>query len=105
MGELRQREPRLEIPALIRAVRDLPCTIAIPGVCIGRDIVACHSNEDRHGKGKGAKAHDCFIAAGCPPCHDWIDRNRHPERWDIMARARDRTLYLLFKNGKVKVTT
>jgi hypothetical protein len=103
VNALRQREPRLEIPALIRAVRELPCTLRVEGVCIDRDVIAAHSNNEKHGKGKGLKSHDCFVAAACPPCHDWIDRNRHEERWEIMERGMDRTLYLLFKNGKLKV--
>lgn len=102
-GELRQREPRLEIPALIKAVRGLPCTLRIPGVCIDRDTFAAHSNAESHGKAKGGKSHDCFIASACKPCSDWLDVERHPERWDVMRRAMDRTLYLLFKSGKLKV--
>lgn len=103
MNELRQREPHLALPKLLVAVRQLPCTLRIPNVCIDRDVCAAHSNEDDHGKGKGLKAHDCFIAAACPPCHDHIDRRRDPERWEIMRRARDRTLYLLFKNRLLQV--
>lgn len=104
-GQVRQREPRLQLPALIVAVRGLPCTVEIPGVCIGRDdlTIAAHSNEDQHGKGKGLKSHDCFICAACPPCHDWLDRKRDPTRFDVARRARDKTLYLLFERGKLKV--
>lgn len=35
-------------------------------------IVACHSNQLKHGKGKGIKAHD-IPAYGCNVCHDKID--------------------------------
>lgn len=108
MREIRQREPRLEIPALTKAVRDFPCTLEVPGVCWGfREgcIVWCHSNKDRHGKGKGLKAHDCFGAAGCTPCHRYVDTHRGPEVDEIMQRGRDRTLYLLFERGKLKVVT
>lgn len=102
-GEIRQREPRLEIPKLIEAVRGLPCTIRIPGLCIDRDTFAAHSNAEEHGKAKGAKSHDCFIAAACQPCHDYIDTKRDPNRWEIMRKGRDRTLYLLFKEKKLMV--
>src|SRR5579871_883711 len=44
------------------------CTF--PG-CQARDgtLVACHSNWEIHGKGKGIKADDNRIAAGCARCH------------------------------------
>lgn len=101
---LRQREPRLELPKLIAAVRTLEeCTLNVPDICIGRDFMACHDNSYQAGKGKGLKSHDCFIAAGCLPCHKYIDDSRHEDRWEIMRKARDRTLYLLFKTGKLKV--
>ena len=103
---LRQREPRLELPAYLAAVRKLDeCTVRIPGLCINRDIQAAHDNSDACGKGKGLKAHDCYTFGACPPCHDYLDRTRDPDRWDIMRRARDRTLYLLFREGKVNVTS
>ena len=35
------------------------------------DICVRHSNEDRHGKGKGIKAHDIFFFYGCQPCEDY----------------------------------
>jgi hypothetical protein len=101
-GEVRQREPRLELPAFLAAVRSLEeCTVRVAG-CIDRNIQAAHDNSERLGKGKGLKAHDCFSFAACPPCHDYLDRLRDPERWEIMARARDRTLYLLFREKKLK---
>lgn len=36
-------------------------------------VVACHSNSQRHGKGTGIKAHD-LVAYLCPTCHDLLDR-------------------------------
>lgn len=105
MNTVRQREPRLLLPALTRAVRGFPCTLRVPDVCIGGTdtTVWCHSNDQLHGKGVGLKSHDCFGAAGCAACHKWIDSTRDPERWEIMNRGRDETLYLLFKEGKLKV--
>lgn len=32
-----------------------------------------HSNQLRHGKGTGTKAHDLFGAYLCQRCHDWFD--------------------------------
>lgn len=75
MSELRQREPSIEIPVLRELVRGAPCTFRIPGVCRGdyETTCWCHSNEQRHGKGVGKKAHDLFGAIGCKECHDWYD--------------------------------
>lgn len=105
VGELRQREPRLEIPSLTRAVRGFPCTFRVPGVCAGGTdtTVWCHSNEEQHGKGKGLKSHDCHGAAGCYACHLWYDTTRDAQRAEVFRQAKDRTLYLLFKEGKLKV--
>lgn len=99
------REPRLEIPALPKAIRGFPCCLMVPGVCIGdRDgVMWCHDNSESLGKGKGLKSHDCFGAAGCLPCHKWVDDERHPQRFEVMRRGRDRTLYLLFKEKKLRV--
>ncbi len=35
-----------------------------------------HSNQSRHGKGTGIKAHDCFAAALCRDCHSTIDEGK-----------------------------
>lgn len=56
--------------------RGQPCYLAIPGCCT-RDIatvVPCHSNQIRHGKGKGIKALDVFTVPGCRACHAEIDQ-------------------------------
>lgn len=100
------REPRLEVPAYLEAVRQIDqCTIRSPA-CVGiRDgIMACHSNESILGKGKGCKTHDPFAVAGCPPCHTYIDDSRHEDRFDLMRLAHFRTLYILFRDKKVKAT-
>lgn len=124
MSELRQREPRIEITFLTkRAPRIAPaCTFSIPGVTHTRDetLVWCHSNEERHGKGIGLKAHDFFGAIGCQACHDWYDiesrRNAQPagSYLEAVQRVRDdevrrmvfdaafiKTLIWLHQNGYV----
>lgn len=35
--------------------------------------VLCHSNESKHGKGKGIKASDVYTFYGCSGCHKWYD--------------------------------
>jgi hypothetical protein len=105
VNDVRQRQPRLLLPALTRSARGMPCTFRVDEVCNHDDAttVWAHSNEERHGKGKGLKAHDCFGAWACFSCHEWYDRNRGPVRDAAFARARDRTLYELFARGKLKV--
>lgn len=39
-------------------------------------IVAAHSNQQKHGKGMGIKAHDCFIAYLCHECHQSYDSGK-----------------------------
>lgn len=41
------------------------------------NIVLCHSNKLKHGKGRGVKAHDlpCYL---CPTCHDIVDGRLAP---------------------------
>lgn len=53
------------------------CQVKIPGVCQGYSPEGCepaHSNQQRHGKGKGLKAEDCFYAAACHACHVELDQ-------------------------------
>lgn len=103
-GQVRQREPRLEIPALRKSANGMPCTIQRVGTCNGREdtTVWCHSPFGKD-KGVGMKAHDSNGCFGCGPCHDWLDRTRDPERREVFERAKDRSYYLLFERGKLKV--
>jgi hypothetical protein len=59
-----------------------PCLIRIPGVCHGNDgtVVAAHSNQSRHSKGKARKAHDQYSVWACVACHHWIDQSGIPSR-------------------------
>lgn len=58
---------------LTEIVRDAP-------ICFGcgrhndGTIVAAHSNQGIHGKGRSIKAHDCFVAALCYVCHSDLDQ-------------------------------
>lgn len=99
------REPRLVMPSLTRTAEGRECTLMVPGVCNGRTdtTVWAHSNQDRHGKGKGLKSHDPFGAWACFACHNWYDQGRDPDRHDVFERGRDRTFYQLFKEGTLKV--
>lgn len=53
-----------------------PCYLRIPRCCTGQANDPCHSNQLRHGKGKGIKAHDEFTVPGCRACHNEIDQGK-----------------------------
>jgi hypothetical protein len=63
--------------ALLDLARGMPCKIRVPGVCCSdpRTVVACHSNQSRHGKAGWLKTHDWAAAWGCVACHAHIDQN------------------------------
>ena len=52
-------------------------------------VVACHSNSIRDGKGRGVKAHD-IPAYLCQACHDRADGRSNPE---LTQEARDLEFY------------
>lgn len=87
---------------LLEAVRDFPCQI-----CGAEDgtIVAAHSNQLRHGKGRGIKAHDYAIAALCYQCHMEIDQGNGSRESKTQAwnDAHINTLHLLFDRGIIEV--
>ncbi|MNV07126.1 hypothetical protein D3C71_975420 [compost metagenome] len=64
--------------ALLNLAQGMPCKLQVPGVCCGdpRTVVACHSNQSRHGKAGWLKAHDWAAAWGCRTCHAYIDQNQ-----------------------------
>lgn len=80
----------------LAACRGEPCYLRVPGVCcsIGwshPSVVDCHSNQLKHGKGKGLKAKNEYTVPGCGPCHAWIDQNRvgtpKQVKFDVWDRA------------------
>lgn len=88
---------------LLEAVRDLPCTVC--GIEDGT-VVAAHSNQMRHGKGKALKAHDWAIAAMCYACHSQVDQGKDLDkatRFGLWDRAFERTLHLLWERGIIEV--
>ena len=78
----------------LETCRNLPCQH-----CGAEDgtVVAAHSNEGIHGKGKGIKASDEFIAALCFTCHANLDQGRmsKQERIDIWHNAHIKTIAIL----------
>jgi hypothetical protein len=102
------REPSLEIQALRDLAKDKPCLVRTP-VCNGRTdtTVWAHSNQQRHGKGIGKKAHDCFGALACSACHDFLDNKipniPHEQKVEYFEAGRDRTELYLWREGLICV--
>ena len=88
---------------LLEAVRQLPCSVC--GIEDGT-VVAAHSNQLRHGKGKGIKAHDWAVISACYKCHSEIDQGKDLDkatRFGLWDRAFERTLQLLWEREIIKV--
>ena len=99
--ELRQREPRLEIPKLRAYANGQECTVRHPAHCIGIGVVAAHYNWQDGGKGKGLKCHDTHIAFACIGCHVFLDDAASAsveERKLWWLRGHLRTLYILVRD-------
>lgn len=84
----------------LEACRSLPCQH-----CGAEDgtVVAAHSNEGAHGKGRGIKASDEFIAALCFTCHANLDQGRmsKQERIEMWQKAHERTILLLANKNDI----
>lgn len=69
-------------------------------------IVACHSNSQRHGKGTGLKAHD-ITAYLCGHCHDMLDGRTgnltREEKERLFADALFETWLWLMREGLLEV--
>lgn len=69
--------------------------------------VPAHANWQQYGKGTGLKAHDCFVAALCTACHDYVDgrigKATDEERQEIWANAWRKTILLWFESGVLHV--
>lgn len=55
------------------------CYLRIPGVCRNRSdtVVPAHSNQLKHGKGRGIKAKDEFTVPACYWCHAELDQGKN----------------------------
>lgn len=88
------------------SARGQQCAFQIPGVCNGNPetTVWAHSNKQRHGKGRGLKAHDIFGAYACSACHEWYDQGpaSRDEKDDAFQLAHERSLLKLVTEGVLK---
>lgn len=87
---------------LLEACRELPCQI-----CGKQDgtVVAAHSNQLRHGKGRGLKAPDYAVASLCFTCHMEIDSGKAMDketRRNLWNEAHISTMHMLWEMGVIK---
>ena len=93
-------------PKLLQTAKGAPCMFELVGCNFDPETtVWAHSNEYRHGKGKGTKADDCFGAFACSNCHYEYDNGRmtREQKQIVFENAMYKTWRYLWENGKVKV--
>ena len=69
-------------------------------------VVACHSNQQRDGKGTGIKASDAAIAFLCGQCHFQVDGGTmlsRSQRVDLWESAHRKTMRWLIENERLVV--
>jgi len=79
-----------------------------PDICNHDDttVVACHSNQQIHGKATSLKANDCFFTFGCFECHAELDSGKQYSREDkvyFFERGMAKTWLYLWESGKIQV--
>lgn len=89
---------------LLDAARGQQCMIQLPGICRNNPetVVAAHSNLYRHGKGRGIKAHDCFVAWACYDCHSELDQGHkfnYEQKQEYWQQGFEKTLLQMFLQG------
>ncbi len=90
--------PYVRDKRILEFCRTLPCQSC--GIDNGT-IVAAHSNQSIHGKGRGIKASDQYVAALCYECHYEVDQGRlcRQTKQMIWNEAHERTKRLLQLEG------
>ena len=90
---------------ILMSAKGQPCTVHSIW-CNGNPetTVAAHSNQSIHGKSRGMKAHECYIAYACSDCHRWLDESAasRAEKVEAFNAAMHRTWLLLLQNGVLK---
>ena len=88
-------------PKLLKLAKECPRCMICQGGSEG-EMVGCHSNYLRHGKGRSLKAHDIVVYA-CRECHDLLDGRKHG--WDAIQKELAwsdglfRTMFWLFQDS------
>lgn len=79
---MNQRQPAYRNEDMREVVRDLACTLRLPGVCRSTPASeGAHLNSSWAGKGMGCKSAD-VVAAACHWCHTEIDNGKTLSRED-----------------------
>ena len=90
---------------ILKSAKGQPCTVRSVW-CNGdtSTTVAAHSNQSIHGKARGLKASDCFVAYACSGCHRWLDESAasRAEKVEAFNAAMHRTWLMLVQNGVLK---
>lgn len=102
------RLPPIRSKAYLRAARDQPCSIGIPGVCTGNTetTVGAHIRDEH--TGRGVKASDISLCDACAACHAALDFqsgvNLSKEEWLYYAlRGMQRTLENRIHRGIISI--
>ncbi len=85
--------PYLRDERLRDMCRALPCQhCGASGEAAG--VTWAHSNQGEHGKGRGIKASDLYVAALCAVCHHEVDQGKASKatRLFVWERAHQRTV-------------
>jgi len=85
---------------ILKAAEKVPYCMACFLPNTDKTVVMAHSNQQRDGKGVGAKAHDYRVAALCPHCHYEIDNGKElskDEKIELWEVAHRRTIGWLFE--------
>lgn len=99
------KSPSYRNPRLLSLAKECPRCMSCGNFNAG-DVVAAHSNSQRHGKGMATKAHDltCFV---CFACHSLIDGRTgglsRDTRERMFLEAFYNTQLWLFQEGLLKV--
>lgn len=94
-----QKFQYIRSPALLKACRAIACTHC------GRDdgtVVAAHSNQAKHGKGRSIKSSDVYVASLCHACHMDLDQGSkmsREERESTWEACHQRTVLELVSEG------
>ena len=90
---------------ILQSAKGQPCTVRSVW-CNGdhATTVAAHSNQSIHGKSRGMKAHDCYVAYTCSGCHRWLDESAasRADKVEAFNAAMHRTWLLLLQAGVLK---
>jgi len=101
---MNQRQPAYRSVDMREAVRDMACTLKLPGVCRGAPASeGAHLNSSWAGKGMGYKSDD-VVAAACHWCHAEIDNGKTLSREDreyYLMRGVILTHIAMLKEGRL----